>query len=46
MNNEYKDDYKDFQREISNRGIEYLVHFTTTRNLSDILKIEKIISRQ
>ncbi|NEV94193.1 DUF4433 domain-containing protein [Psychroflexus sp. YR1-1] len=40
-----KSNYKDFQNEISKRGIEYLVHFTPTRNLFSILDNNKLMSR-
>lgn len=41
-----KKDYKEFQDEISRRGIEYLIHFTPTINLYSILEQEKLMSRR
>ena len=41
-----KGDYKKFQDEIKERGIEYLIHFTTTSNLSSILENGKLMSRE
>lgn len=40
-----KPDSLDFQKEIENRGIEYLIHFTPTINLLSIFEQEKILSR-
>jgi len=40
-----KSDYKEFQKEIEKRGIEYLIHFTPTRNLFSILENKEIMSR-
>ena len=37
--------HKKFQDEIEKRGVEYLIHFTTTSNLSSIFKEKKILSR-
>ncbi len=39
-----KMDYKKFQDEIEKRAIEYLIHFTSTHNLSYILKDKKLMS--
>ncbi|MCY4297890.1 MAG: DarT ssDNA thymidine ADP-ribosyltransferase family protein [Flavobacteriaceae bacterium] len=39
-----KIDYKKFQDEIEKRAIEYLIHFTSTHNLSYILKDKKLMS--
>jgi hypothetical protein len=41
-----KIDYIEFQKEISRRGIEYLIHFTPTINLYSILEQGKIMSRR
>ncbi len=41
-----KKDYIEFQKEISRRGIEYLIHFTPTINLYSILEQGKIMSRR
>lgn len=43
---ELKKDYKEFQGEISRRGIEYLIHFTPTINLYSILEQGKLMSRK
>ena len=40
-----KDGHKEFQKEIECRGVEYLVHFTTTKNLYNILKLGKLMYR-
>ena len=40
-----KPDYKQFQKEIEERGIEYLIHFTPTINLLSIFEQEKLLSR-
>jgi hypothetical protein len=40
-----KANYSEFQSEIANRGIEYLIHFTPTINLLSILELKKILSR-
>lgn len=41
-----KTDYLEFQREISSREIEYLIHFTATKNLYSILEHGKLMSRR
>ena len=41
-----KIDYKKFQDVIEKRGIEYLIHFTTTSNLSSILENRELMSRK
>lgn len=41
-----KTDYLEFQKEISKRGIEYLIHFTATKNLYSILEQGKLMSRE
>lgn len=41
-----KTDYLEFQKEISKRGIEYLIHFTATKNLYSILEQGKLMSRK
>jgi predicted transcriptional regulator len=41
----YKTDYLLFQKEITERKIEYLIHFTPTINLYSILENKKIMSR-
>lgn len=43
---ELKLDYIEFQREIVNRKIRYLIHFTPTINLYSILEHGKIMSRK
>ncbi len=40
-----KDNYIDFQNEISSRGIEHLIHFTPTINLLSIFEQNKLLSR-
>ena len=40
-----KVDHIDFEREIKNRGIEYLVHFTPTINLYSIYEQDRLLSR-
>lgn len=40
-----KDNFTEFQNEIQNRGIEYLVHFTPTINLLSIYEQGKVLSR-
>jgi len=40
-----KSDYKEFQIELLDRGIEYLIHFTPTINLLSIFEQERILSR-
>lgn len=40
-----KPDYIDFQKEVSERGIEYLIHFTPTINLLGIFEQGKLLSR-
>lgn len=40
-----KPNYQEFQREIENREIEYLIHFTPTLNLYSILEQKKLMSR-
>lgn len=40
-----KPDYTQFQKEIEERGIEYLIHFTPTINLLSIFEQEKLLSR-
>lgn len=41
-----KTNHIEFQNEINNRGIEYLIHFTPTINLLSIFEQESIISRK
>ena len=40
-----KNEYEDFIKEIEERGIEYLIHFTPTLNLYSILEQKKLMSR-
>lgn len=40
-----KDDYMDFKNEITEREIEYLIHFTPTINLFSILENQELMSR-
>ena len=40
-----KHDYLEFQNEIQNRKIKYLIHFTPTRNLYSILENGGLMSR-
>lgn len=40
-----KTDFKEFQLELSRRGIEHLIHFTPTINLLSIFEQGKILSR-
>lgn len=40
-----KPDFKRFQDEISKRRIEWLIHFTTTENLSSIVECDALLSR-
>jgi len=40
-----KDNYIEFQKEIDQRKIEFLIHFTPTRNLYSILEQKKLMSR-
>ena len=40
-----KHDYRDFKSEISDRGIEFLIHFTATINLFSILENQELMSR-
>ena len=40
-----KENYKEFQKEIEKRKIEFLIHFTPTINLYSILENKKIMSR-
>jgi hypothetical protein len=42
---EEKQNYKDFHKEIADRGIEYLIHFTPTINLLSIFEQGKLLSR-
>ncbi len=42
---ELKENYIDFQREITNRKISWLIHFTPTINLYSILEQGKLMSR-
>ena len=42
---EFKSDHIEFQKEIVNRGIEQLVHFTPTINLLSIFEQGKLLSR-
>jgi hypothetical protein len=42
---ERKEDYEQFQKEITARSIEYLIHFTPTINLISIFDQEKLMSR-
>lgn len=42
---ELKSSYLDFEKEIADRGIEFLVHFTPTINLLSIFEWGKILSR-
>lgn len=41
-----KPNYQEFQNEIDNREIEYLIHFTPTINLYGIYEHQKLISRK
>lgn len=43
---ELKQDFIEFQREISKRKIDYLIHFTPTINLYSILEQGKLMSRK
>lgn len=40
-----KPDYTEFQKEIADRGIEHLIHFTPTINLLSIFEQGKLLSR-
>ncbi|MFW5871553.1 MAG: hypothetical protein ACOC22_04775 [bacterium] len=40
-----KEEFKEFQKEIFKRGIEYLIHFTPTKNLYSILEQNQLMSR-
>lgn len=40
-----KENYIDFQNEITSRGIEHLIHFTPTINLLSIFEQNKLLSR-
>lgn len=42
---ELKKNYSEFQKEIDERGIEYLIHFTPTINLLSIFEQGKLLSR-
>lgn len=42
---ELKQNYTEFQEEISNREIEHLIHFTPSINLLSIFEQEKLLSR-
>jgi hypothetical protein len=42
---ELKLNYAEFQKEISDRGIQYLIHFTPTINLLSIFEQRKLLSR-
>lgn len=42
---ETKPDFQEFQNELSERGIDYLIHFTPTINLLSIFEQGKILSR-
>lgn len=42
---ELKQNYLEFQKEIADRGIEYLIHFTPTINLLSIFEQGKLLSR-
>lgn len=41
----FKPNYKEFEKEIADRGIEYLIHFTPTINLLSIFEQGKLLSR-
>lgn len=41
-----KSNYTEFQKEIKERGIEYLIHFTPTLNLYSILENGELMSRK
>lgn len=41
-----KSNYIEFKKEIENRNIEFLIHFTPTLNLYSILEQEKLMSRE
>lgn len=38
-------DHTAFEKEIEERGIEYLIHFTPTINLMGIFELGKLLSR-
>ena len=40
-----KQNYIEFQKEIADRGIEHLIHFTPTINLLSIFEQGKLLSR-
>jgi hypothetical protein len=40
-----KPDHVEFKKEIRDRGIEYLIHFTPTINLLSMLELDKLLSR-
>ena len=42
---EEKQNHIEFKKEISDRGIEYLIHFTPTINLLSIFEQGKLLSR-
>ena len=42
---ELKQNHTDFQKEISDRGIQHLIHFTPTINLLSIFEQGKLLSR-
>jgi hypothetical protein len=42
---ELKQNHIEFERELSNRGIEYLIHFTPTINLLSVFEQGKLLSR-
>ena len=45
FNMAHKSNYTEFQNEIEQRGIEYLIHFTPAINLLSIFEQEKLLSR-
>ncbi|MCY4298060.1 MAG: DarT ssDNA thymidine ADP-ribosyltransferase family protein [Flavobacteriaceae bacterium] len=40
-----KEGYREFQKEMKYRDIEYLIHFTSVKNLSKILKCNELLCR-
>ena len=45
FNMAHKSNHMEFQNEIEQRGIEYLIHFTPAINLLSIFEQEKLLSR-
>jgi len=43
---ELKQNHNEFEQELINRGIEYLIHFTPTINLLSIYEMKKVMSRK